>query len=138
MHETFKKGQLAVLKVQERALEKDITICFPTVESRYDAVLVDNKTGLCQKAQIKFAGYHANNASDSILLDLRKETRNNKNKKTYNEHEIDILLVFIPDVNKVLYFSKEIFSNKKSINIRLSLPKNGQKNGILMYEDFVW
>lgn len=137
MYITYKKGQEAVLAVQRRALQRDCVICFPTTESRFDAVVV-TPDGKCLKAQIKYADQENKSAQGSIVLDLRKETRNDGKKKTYSDKEIDILLVYLPVVDEVLWFGPEQFGGKQSLTIRYEPPKNGYVTNVTLHKNFIW
>jgi hypothetical protein len=133
MHSTFEKGEIAMLKVQLRALEKGVVVSKPTVESRYDLILDFN--GKLFRAQVKYAGDELGGA---VQLDLRKETRNNGKKKVYLATEIDAVLVYIPQIDAVLWLPPDKFHGKQSINIRFNPCKNHQKSGISLANDLRW
>lgn len=137
MHETFRKGQLAVLKIQERALEKDIVVCVPTVECRFDLVLV-YPCGKIERAQVKYADAPSFCAAGCVVLDLRKQTRGRGDKKAYTRHEIDVLLVYMPKTAQVLKFEGVDFHEAKTLTIRYEPPLNGATKGIRLAQNYFW
>ena len=136
MYITHKKGQIAVCEIQRRALEKDVVVCIPTTEQRYDLIIEENNK--LYKVQSKYVDAKVNESSGSVCLDFRKECRNNGKKRVYNDKEIDVVLAYLPKIKKVLWLGPEIFHNKGSITLRYELPKNNQKNGITMVDDLIW
>jgi len=90
------------------------------------------------RAQIKYANRKPSSAENSIILDLRNETRNNGKKKTYSKNEIDVILVYLPVLDKILWVKPELFHNAESLTFRLEEPKNGQKKNIRMAKDYIW
>lgn len=137
MYETHKKGELAQLKVEIRALEKDIVVCRPTTEARFDLVFVDESG--CQRIQVKYADHtDRRHAGNGVELDLRRECRNDGNKKTYSRDEIDAVIVYLPAVDKLVWLGPEEFDGKSSITFRLAPSANGQKKGIRLVSDYEW
>jgi len=136
MYDRYLKGQIAVLKVQTRAAEKGFTVSVPTTESRYDLLVDDGKR--IWRAQVKYAGREQQSTSGSVELDLRKETRNNGKKRTYSKSEIDVVLVYVPQIDEVLWLGSDIFDGVKSLTFRFEKPKNNQASRLRMAKDFVW
>jgi len=64
----------------------------------------------------------------------------NRRKKvyTYNEGEVDVLIVYIPEVEKLCYFPKKVFIGKRKLSIRLEKAKNKQIKKIVAAEDYYW
>lgn len=137
MYITYKKGELSHLKVEIRALEKDFIVCYPKVEARFDMILVSSE-GKCYRCQIKYLDQENRASQNSLYLDLRKETRNNGKKKTYSLEEIDVVLAYVPRIEKIIWVGPELFHNTQSITFRLRPPKNNQKSKIRMINDFIW
>lgn len=108
MYVTYRKGQVAMLKVQLRANELGATVSLPTVEGRYD--LIVDLQGRLYRAQVKYAGaVTKNGARGSVHLSLRKDTRGNKRTKLYRKEEVDVLLVYLPKIDEVLWIDPEFF-----------------------------
>lgn len=129
------KGQLAVSKAELRALELGFLPSRPLFDGRYDLV-IDNKSELL-RIQIKYANGRPNNSSGSVVVKLEYEDRK-KISHTYQENEVDALIVYIPEVDKLCYFPKEIFIGKRKMNIRISPSKNNQTKGVIAAEDYYW
>jgi PD-(D/E)XK endonuclease len=70
-------------------------------------------------------------------LNLRKQIKKDKNCP-YNENEVDALVVYVPKIDKVCWFSPEVFCGKQGLSIRISPAKNGQIKGCLAAEDYLW
>ena len=137
MHSTYKKGQIAVLKMQERALEKDWDVCFPTVERRYDAILV-SKCGQCFRIQTKYVDVHANGSDGAIHIDFRKQTWNNGHTKTYSKSEVDAIIAYIPQAKQLVWLGPKVFHRKSSVTLRYQPPRNNQRRGVRMVSDYAW
>lgn len=134
MFDKYKKGQLAVLKAQIRANEKGFLVSFPTIEARYDMLLDDGKR--IYKTQVKYVGYVDSRTNGSVMLDLRKETRGNGRSRIYTKKEIDVVLAYVPQVDKVLWIKD--FEGRQTMSFRFEQPKNKQKSRIRMIDDYVW
>lgn len=137
MYSTYKKGQIAVLKMQERALEKNWDVCFPTVEGRYDAILV-NESGKCFRVQTKYVDCCPTESEGSVHIDFRKQTWNNGHTKKYSKSEVDAIIAYIPSAQQLVWLGPKVFHQKTSINLRYQLPKNNQRKGIRMISDYAW
>ena len=137
MHDTYKKGELAHLKVEIRALEKDFIVSYPTVEARFDMILTD-QNGKSYRAQVKYLNRENPKSQGSLFLDLRKETRNNGKKKTYSSEEIDVVLAYIATIDKIIWIGPELFHNTQSITFRLTPTTNNQKYGVRMVNNYLW
>jgi hypothetical protein len=127
---TDQKGQLACLKVQEEAMRKGAIVSFPSIPSRYDLIL--DYRGKLYRAQVKYADGKTPNAQGSIKLDLKRRGR------CYTQEEIDVLLVYLPQIDKVCWIEPSVFHNKMSLCLRLQPAKNRQKNGCRMVTDLIW
>lgn len=136
MHSTYVKGQLANLEVQKRALLLGYHCCIPTVEARFDLVLVTNY-GKMYRAQVKYVDSDKRGKTKGVVfLDLRKQTRNEGDKKTYTQCEIDVILAFLPKMNEVLWLPPSVFHNSKGVSLRYS-PSPYERGGLNAHE-FIW
>lgn len=135
---TDEKGELAQLKVQLRALEKGLLLSRPTTPARYDFIVDDGRS--FQRAQVKWGGCPASHASNAVQVDLRKDARGGAGLKQrrYLKHEIDLVLVYVPQTDQVLCFGPIQFHGKAALVIRYAAPKNGQRTGVTFANDFVW
>ena len=75
--DTNDKGEYALLKVKQLALERNITLSEPTMPSRRYDLVVDCGERLV-RAQVKYADGKCSQATGAVYLNLRKITRGNK------------------------------------------------------------
>jgi hypothetical protein len=136
--DTNDKGEYALLKVKQLALERNICLSAPTMPNcRYD-LIVDCGERLV-RAQVKYADAKLSQSTGSVYLDLRKVTRGNKRGKLfYTAKEVDVLLVYLPKIDWILWLEAEHFHCKMAITIRYQPTKNNQVKGCLMAEDHFW
>lgn len=134
---TNKKGMLAELKVQQRAMELGVHVSIPTDPSaRYDAILDDGQR--LYRAQIKYCDRRGG-SDGAIQIELTSYHRSGKlSSSGYTADEIDILLLYVPRWDKILWLGPEIFLGRQAIQIRLELSKNGQTKGCLFAKDYIW
>ena len=87
--------------------------------------------------QVKYASGKAQNSQGSIKINL-KSWEGRKLRRRYCADEVDALLVYIPQIDKVLRFEAGFFCARESFIVRIQPAKNGQAKGILWATDFVW
>jgi len=140
---TRQKAEIAQLKVELRAAEKGWITSRTNEGSRYDVVLDDGKKLF--RVQVKYGGYEGGHATGAVIVDLRKYQGDDRNRqvkrskrKLYSKSEIDCLLVYLPQVDKVCWIKADMFDSKTEVTLRFKPPKNGQKKGVNLVEDFVW
>jgi len=133
----YKKGEIGHLKVEMRAIEKGFTVCYPRVESRFDMILVDD-TGKCFKAQVKYTDHEPTQSDNAIIVSLTKQTRNTGKRKRYTKEEVDVVLAYIPKMDKILWIGPDLFDNKATLTFRMAPSKNNQTTGTRNISDFVW
>src|SRR5436190_11647603 len=121
---TDEKGQIALLKVQIEAARKGAVACLPTTPARYDVVL--DYQGHLHRAQVKYAAGKSQRSQGAVRVDLRRR------KKCYTAAEIDVLLVYVPQIDRVCWFDREVFENRSLLHLRMTPAKNGQANGCRM------
>jgi len=127
---TIQKGEVAFLKCSLRAIELNIIMSKPTTDARYDAVL--DHRGHLQRAQIKYCDRKPSKSSGSVELRLERHG------KTYSATEIDVVLVYMPMVDRILYLPTKYFDGKKTITLRHTAPANGQTHGVQLASRFFW
>lgn len=137
--QTTKKGEIAVLKVTLRALEKGFIVSKPIVDTKYDLIVDDGKER--HRVQVKYANGKSSHSSGAVVV----QTGTRKYKKTdhdyrtgYTSEDIDAILVYLPSVDKILWIGGDKFEGKRAITMRHEKSKNGQEKGINLVEDFVW
>lgn len=137
MHDSTKHGLIAQNKVELRAIEKGYMISRPITEcSRYDAI-IDFGTHL-ERVQIKYAGSKQTESTGSCVVDFRKRSINGAVRKTYSDNEVDAVLVYLPDIDKVCYFPIKFIEGKGRLSIRYTKPKNNQMSGVILADDYIW
>ena len=135
MHSTHQKGEIAQLRIQLRAAEKGVILSKPLIDSRYDFILDDGKK--LERVQVKYANGRWRNSQGSIRISL-KSWEGRKLRRRYGAHEVDALLVYVPQIDKVLRFGTNIFCERAGFTVRIEPAKNGQTKGILHAKDFIW
>lgn len=134
---TWHKGELAVLKVIERALELGYQVSKPIFEqSRYDLVLDNGKQ--LYRVQVKFTDTTPSASSGAVVVPLTKTTKNSKVKRLYNAEEIDVVIAYIPRINGLCWFPPNVFEGKTCISVRFEPTKNGQKANLYWFDDYKW
>lgn len=128
---SVQKGEIAQLKVQQRAVELGYTVSIPTVDCRYDLIIDDNST--LTKAQIKYADGTAQ--GKSIRVNLVSKHKNKKQR--YKKEEIDIVLVYVPKIGKILQLKADQFHDKANVDIRIEKIE-GNASRFNWYEDYLW
>ena len=131
-HYTKNKGDLGVLKAQLDLYEKGYLILTPQTEhSPFD--LVGYKDGKFLRIQVKYRTAK----NDKIEVPFRTcwADKNGTHTQDYDKNEIDVMCVYCPDTDKCYYVNPQ--ECNKTFNLRLSTPKNNQKNGIHLAEDYM-
>ncbi len=130
------KGQLAVSKVETHAMELGLVPNRPLLDCRYDVIIDDGKK--LWRVQVKYANGTPSHSTGSVIAKLAYETRQRRRTYTYNDSEVDALVVYIPKIDKLCWFPCEAFVGKKLLCIRINPPLNGQKTKIFLASDYLW
>jgi hypothetical protein len=135
MTDKHKKGEIGCLKVQLKAIEKGYLLSKPVSEHcRYDYILDDGQK--LSKVQVKYASGQNKKTTGSVTIELRKTHKNSVLK--YSKNEIDLILVYIPQVDKIICLSPNEFDGKANFAIRFEYPKNNQVGSVNLLQDFLW
>ena len=135
--DTTIKGELAALRVDQRAIEKGFVPLKPIFECPYDRVL--EKDGKFYRVQVKFVGADKMTVSAGCsVIRLDRISRETKKRKTYSSSEIDVVIAYIEAVNKLVWLTPERFEGKVGVTIRDENAKNGQIARCLMLSDVEW
>lgn len=129
------KGQLAVSKAEIRAFELGYVPSRPLYDARYDLIIDDSKT--LQRVQIKYANRTPKNTSGVVMVKLEYEDRQKK-YHTYQEGEVDALVVYIPKIDKLCYFPPKIFLGKRGLSVRIEKAKTNHVKRIIHAKDYFW
>lgn len=129
------KGQLAQSKTELRAIELGIIPSKPIFDARYDLIL--DISGRLYKIQIKYAEAGDVKSVGAVNVTLAYVNRK-KEIKTYSKNEIDVIIVYIPQIDKLCWIGPEIFEDRKILRIRYAPAKNNQVDGCLFAKDLIW
>ena len=137
MHCNTKHGLIAQNKAELRAIEKGYIISKPITEcSRYD-MIIDDGVDL-QRIQVKYAGSKQTSSTGSCLVDFRKKSLNGRTRNSYTRDEVDAVLVYIPEIDKICYFPVSVIEYRTTLTIRFTKPKSNQRKGIIFADDYIW
>lgn len=132
MNDTKKKGNIAQQKVILKAIEKDWVVSKPIDECRYDLILDDGAK--IYRTQVKYCNRHTSHVEGSVFITCNNGPRCPK----FYGHEIDLMLVYLPEIDKIVKLNPSDFVGKATITIRLYPTKNGQKKNVFFAEEKVW
>jgi len=133
---TGDKGHYAMLKMQLYAQNMAAIVSLPTIaHCRYDAIIDWNN--ILYRAQVKYV--NRDSTDGSVSVDLGSTTRNGKIISTcYTNDEIDVLLIYIPKIDMVLWIGPELFHGKSSLNIRWRDGRGNNGLSSLIAQDLEW
>lgn len=129
---TIEKGAIAEQKVILRAIEKGIVVSRPITPTRYDLLFDDGKD--IKRVQVKY-GDGGGNSENAVSVQLRSWS--NGSYKVYTEDEVDIILAYIPKIDKIVQLPSTAFG-KRTLSIRLAEAKNGHHAKCNFADDLVW
>ena len=134
--ETWQKGEIALLKVSLRAIEKGYIPSRPMVEgARYD-LIIDGMGGGPKRIQVKYADHHQ--SSGTVMITLTKNNGNSKKKRKYTSKEIDYILVYIKETQKTYCLPPALFNNRTGVTLRYKPSINKQVRNCNNADDYVW
>ena len=97
-YSTAQKGELALLRALQRAVEKGWIASRPTRDCRYDLVLDDSER--LYRVQVKYAGRQPWDCRGVVSLDF---TKGGKRNRTYLDREIDAVVVYVSPANVLVW-----------------------------------
>ncbi len=128
------KGDIGLSYAIAVSTEQGWSCCIPLSEhQRYD--FIAEKDGICKRIQARYTT--PNNEVLVIKLKNSWADKNGNHIIKRQKGDFDYLAVFNPQNKKVYFISDDDFENGTAINLRLVPPKNGQKKGIRMANDFL-
>jgi hypothetical protein len=130
--ETHRKGELAQLRVELKALEKGFIVSRPANVARYDLVIDDGEK--LWRVQIKYADGKAVGTDNAVLASLGSTDRSGK-AITYSVPEVDAFAVYVPRVDKVLWFTAAQACGKTKLQIKIAGKPIATS---LWYDDYIW
>lgn len=128
------KHELALLKVQLRALEVGAIVNRPVVEgTRYDLVI--DYEGCLYRAQVKYAD---SSRDDAFTVSFQSSANGKVTQKFYKKSEVDVILVYAPKVDKLLWLNIEDVEGRSTMAFKLRPSKNNQSKGCHVVDDYIW
>ena len=127
------KGNISEAKALFEFQKFGIPVCLPWGDNeRYDMIIELNK--VFYRVQVKTANEESNGA---IKCYCRSSANHTTNKKlsTY-ENEIDYFVFYNQTYDKIALVPFKETEGKKAINLRVSIPKNGQIKNIRFFDDY--
>ena len=132
-YSTAQKGELALLRVLQRAFEKGWVTSKPMRDCRYDLVLDDGER--LYRVQVKYAGRQAWNCAGAVSLDFTKAGRRDR---TYLDNEIDAVIAYVAPADMLVWLGREHFHGRRNVQLRYVHTRSGQKVGCLMVTNVAW
>lgn len=132
-HHTKTLGDLGVLKAQLNLYEKGFWVSVPLTEhAPFDLVIT--KDGISRTVQVKARTL---NAKGALEIPFRQSYMTSQGVQTnrWDVSQIDLVCVYCPDTDACYYFDPKDF--EKGITLRVEPPKNNQKVGVNLVEDFL-
>ena len=129
------KGNIGEAILLAKLIEKKVQVSIPFGDNaRYD--LIADFNGKLNRIQVKYCGQLTEN--DSFVCPCASSTNHTTNKhlSTY-ENDVDYMAFYLVAINQMLLVPIEELKGKKSITFRVSPPKNGQRIGINLVEDYL-
>ena len=132
-HHTKTKGDLGVLKAKLDLFQKGFLILTPETEhAPFD--LVAYKDNSFKRIQVKYR--ELVNGRVEIKGRTSWADRSGTHERDYDLDSLDIFCVYIPSVDKCIYFDASLFRNNRTLNFRVETPKNNQTKGIRLIADY--
>jgi PD-(D/E)XK endonuclease len=132
--DTMQKGEIAILEVSKRAIEKGFIPSRPIIEGTVYDIVIDDGVKL-MKVQVKYGDFRRKGYTGSIIVSSRRQSAK---ESKYLKNDIDVILAYLPSVDKIVLLTREMFGGKYSVSIRTEKPKNNQTKKIIFIDDVIW
>jgi diacylglycerol kinase family enzyme len=103
---------------------------------RYDFILDDGVR--LHRVQCKYAGVERNGIVRISLEKFSGGIKSAATARTYSAAEIDAVMVYVSNLEKILWLPPGIWEGKHAVQLRIKPATNNQRKGILPIEDFIW
>lgn len=137
-HATKDKGDLALLQAITNLRQHGILTCLPLSEHLpFDLIAVMPDMTTLLRVQVK---YRSGTQYGTVLVEFKNNYYDSKKiySKAVNFNEIDAYAVYIPDIDRICYFRvADLPTNASSLTLRFEPPKNNQKKGVHLVNDFL-
>lgn len=129
------KGNIGEAIVLAEFTKRQIQVAIPFGDNaRYDLIAEFN--GKLNKIQVKYCGQITENNSFTCPCASSTNHTTNKHLTTY-DNDVDYMAFYLVSIDKLLLVPIEQLEGKKTITFRLEPPKNGQRIGINLVEDYL-
>lgn len=131
-HHTKGKGDYAVLKVKLDLYEQGYN-CYTcdTEHSEFDLIAYSSG-GNFYRVQVKYRT--ATSGKIAVMFKSTWSDKNGVHSLPVDKTEIDLYAVYCPDTDLCYYFNPSDY--KTGITLRIDPPKNNQKAGVNMAENY--
>jgi hypothetical protein len=131
LHHTKNKGDLGRLQAQVDLAEKGFGVLVPLTEHEsFD--LVAYRGARFYRVQVKYRA-----AVDGVIMVPFKSSwadRHGVHTLVMDKTTVDVVCVYCPDTRRCYYIDPR--RHGKTVQLRLTAPRNGQSKGILLADDF--
>ena len=96
---------------------------------------------------MKYCDGKTGHSDGAVQVELRKNQGDDRSKnavycrgrsRTYKLDEIDVLLVYVPKADELCWIPSSEIDDKSHFTLRYDPPKNGQKKGVKLVENYIW
>lgn len=132
---TKEKGDLGVMEIMLDLTKKGYKI-FTTISEHLPFDFAAFKDNKFYKIQAK---YRSLTEEGCVPVPLRTSwsDKNGTHNQFYDKNDIDFIAVYCPETDKCYYVHIKNFSNSSEILLRVNKPKNNQKKGVRMADDYL-
>jgi len=135
---TQQKGILAELKAQQKATELGFIVSRPISDAMYDYIF-DSGDAL-YKVQVKYCDSKTL-YDGAVTLDLRKKNLYGERELRYKTGDIDVIILYIPEIDILCWVPFSVLAGKTSFAIRYfsSAPEyKAAATTTNIVEDYIW
>jgi prevent-host-death family protein len=132
---TNQKGAIAETAIAAAATKLGISVLRPIAEhGRYDLAFEIGRRIL--RVQCKWGGVDEDQTVIKVQLETCWQSAGGYIRASYTEDEIDLLAVYCGELHRCYLLPCSLIAGRRSIQLRLSPPKNGQRACINLARDF--
>jgi hypothetical protein len=88
--------------------------------------------------QVKYADSASSCSEGAILATIGKASKKRGAQLPYDSNEIDIIAIYLPKIDKICWFEREVWEGKCKLQIRYEPTKNNQQKGCRLASDYIW
>lgn len=134
MGNTDFKATIAEQKVILKAVEHGLVISRPVAPARYDMII--DYGGKLERTQVKYADNCGKGIQGAVRVHFASYS--NGKPKLYQEGEIDVVLAYLPAIDKIVRIEPGLFINKRGIMVRYADCVGKQKYKCNYAKDMMW